>query len=891
LIIPRATYRLQFHRDFTFRDALGLVEYFAALGISHLYASPFLQARPGSTHGYDITHHDRLNPEVGTEEDLEGLVAALKARGMGLILDFVPNHMGIGSDNPWWVDVLEWGESSPVAPFFDIDWDAGHGKVLLPILGDQYGAIIAKGEIELRFDAATGSISAWYYEHRFPISPNDYAELLQGASVPDEEAEELARIVDDFARLAYESRRRWRAGIYAEIGQLKQDLASLSANAVARAAIEAAVASVNGKPGVRASWRALHALLERQAYRPAYWRVAADEINYRRFFNINDLAGLRVELPELFERMHALVFRYLDEGKLDGIRIDHIDGLFDPREYAERLQARFPQGLYVLVEKILAADEELPDWPVAGTTGYEFTNEVLGLLVDPDGQVPLERRYARLTGRSESCGEVLYASKRRIMQVNLASEMAVLAREFHRLSTSDWRSRDFTLNGMRQALEEVIAFFPVYRTYVSRRGATAEDRRRIEHAVGEAKRRSLAVDTSIFDFLGRLLTGDLARERYNRAEVLRLAMRLQQVTGPVTAKGVEDTAFYRYVPLLALNEVGGDPARFGVSPDEFHRFAKGRAERWPHALLATATHDTKRGEDARARLALLSELPREWGRNVARWHRLNGALLGEMAPNHEWLFYQTLYGSWPIGLAAKNAADLRERVAAYMTKAIREGKEFSGWANPNEAYEAAVTAFVEGALDYARSKAFLDEMAGFVAGTAPLGVINSLAQTLVKMTAPGVPDIYQGCELWDFSMVDPDNRRPVDYDARKRLLEDDGRTRPGGEKLLLVRKALALRAAHPRLFSEGSYEPVRVEGRWARHVVAFERRHGGSRLLVAIPRLIAGFGRGRDKPGWDDTRLLATGRWSDALAKRDLEAPLAASELFASFPVALLVAP
>jgi (1->4)-alpha-D-glucan 1-alpha-D-glucosylmutase len=443
---------------------------------------------------------------------------------------------------------------------------------------------------------------------------------------------------------------------------------------------------------------------------------------------------------------------------------------------------------------------------------------------------------------------------------------------------------------MRQALEEVIAFFPVYRTYVSRRGATAEDRRRIEHAVREAKHRSLAVDTSIFDFLGRLLTGDLARERYNRAEVLRLAMRLQQVTGPVTAKGVEDTAFYRYVPLLALNEVGGDPARFGVSPDEFHRFAKGRAERWPHALLATATHDTKRGEDARARLALLSEMPRDWGRNVARWHRLNSALLGDVAPNHEWLFYQTLYGSWPIDLAAESAADLRERVAAYMTKAIREGKEFSGWANPNEAYEASVTAFVEGALDYARSKAFLDEMAGFVAATAPLGVTNSLAQTLVKMTAPGIPDIYQGCELWDFSMVDPDNRRPVDYEARKRLVEDAGPERQGGEKLLLIRRALALRAAHPSLFSEGSYEPVRVEGRWARHVVAFERRHGGSRLLVAVPRLIAGFRRGRDRADWGDTRLLATGRWRDALAKRDIEAPLSAAELFATFPVALLVA-
>ena len=861
---PRATYRLQFNKDFTFRDALALVDYFAALGVSHLYASPFLMARPGSTHGYDITDHNRINPEIGSEEELDALVAALKARGMGLVLDFVPNHMGIGSDNPWWLDVLEWGESSPVAPFFDIDWDAGNGKVLLPILGDQYGAVLMKGEIRARFDAAGGTISAWYWDHRFPISPSDYPELLQGANVPEAAADEYQRIVDELSRLALESRRRWRPGIHAETRQLQRDLATLAQEGATDALAES-VESINGEPGRRATWRPLHALLERQAYRLAYWRVAADEINYRRFFNINDLAGLRVELPELFDRMHRLVFRLLDTGKLDGLRIDHIDGLFDPREYCERLQARYPDGLYVVVEKILARDETLPDWPVAGTTGYEFANAVLGLFVDPEGEAPLLRRYAR-HARPERFDDVLYESKKRIMQVNLASEVGVLAREFHRLSSANWRSRDFTLNLLRQALEEVITYFPVYRTYVSRRGVSAEDRARIGAAVEEAKRRSPATDTSVFDFLSGLLTGDLGKGRdgWNRAEVLRLAMRLQQVTGPVMAKGFEDTALYRWFPLLALNEVGGDPRRFGVAPEQFHTFCRHRAETWPGALSATATHDTKRGEDARARLALISEMPREWSIKVAQWRRLNAGLRGPVVPNHEWLFYQALFGAWDDDPA------LADRMAVYMLKAVREGKEQSGWANPDLSYEAAVESFVRAALGF---RPFVDDVAAFVTAHAPLGTVNGLAQALLKLTAPGVPDIYQGTELRDLSLVDPDNRRPVDFARRKRLLDSGSEEE---EKLFLIRRALALRP-------EGDYVPLAAEGSKASHLVAFTR---GARVLAAVPRLVL-----RLRGEWADTRLaLPRGKWRDALSERTLEGTVDAAELFAPFPVALLEA-
>lgn len=866
MIVPRATYRLQFNKDFTFRDALALVDYFAALGVSHLYASPFLMARPGSTHGYDITDHNRLNPEIGTEEDLSALVAALRERGMGLILDFVPNHMGIGSDNPWWLEVLELGESAPVASFFDIDWDAGNGKVLLPILGDHYGTVLVNGEIRVRFDAAEGTISAWYWDHRFPIAPADYPELLRNAAVPDEAADEHQRIVDELGRLALESRRRWRPGIYDETRQLQRDLAAIAEVPTVAAALAEAVESVNGEAGRRTTWHGLHQLLERQAYRLAYWRVAADEINYRRFFNINDLAGLRVELPELFERMHRLVFRLIDEGKLDGLRIDHIDGLFDPREYCERLQARYPDGLYVVVEKILAHDETLPDWPVAGTTGYEFTNAVLGLFVDPAGEGPLLRRYAR-HARPEPFDAVLYDAKRRIMQVNLASEMAVLAREFHRLSSSDWRTRDFTLNGMRQALEEVIAHFPVYRTYVSRRGVSDEDRARIERAVGEAKRRSPFTDTSIFDFIARVLTGDLGKQRggWSRAEVLRLAMRLQQVTGPVMAKGFEDTALYRWFPLLALNEVGGDPRLFGMSPEAFHSFCRRRAELSPHALSATATHDTKRGEDARARLALISEMPHEWSIKVAHWHRLTAALRGPVDRNHEWLFYQALFGAWEDDPA------LADRIAVYMLKAVREGKEKSGWANPDLDYEAAVETFIRAAL---RFRPFADDMAAFVAEYERLGEVNGLAQTLLKLAAPGVPDIYQGTELPDFSLVDPDNRRPVDFARRRKLLDEGDEARH--EKLFLIRRALALRPS-------GDYVPLAAEGAKASHLFAFVR---GGRVLAAVPRLVVGL-----HGDWGDTRLsLPRGVWRDALADRRLEGTVSAADLFAPFPVALLEA-
>jgi (1->4)-alpha-D-glucan 1-alpha-D-glucosylmutase len=898
----RATYRLQFHKGFTFADATALVPYFAALGISHLYASPIMEARPGSTHGYDIVNHNRLNPEIGSEADFRALVAALHARGMGLVLDIVPNHMGIGADNAWWLDVLEWGRESPYAEYFDINWDAARtdleGRVLLPVLGEQYGAILEQGEIALRFDPAEGSFSAWYYEHRFPISPRSYPLILAEGGAA------LADIGRDFAALG-------RRGGRERAAALKRRLAERAAEEPAIAyAIATALEPFAGRPGRPGSFRRLHRLLEAQSYRIAYWRVAAEEINYRRFFNINDLAALRVELPQLFEGTHRLVGELIAQGAVDGLRIDHIDGLYDPRGYCERLHEQFGPR-YVAVEKILARYEALPDWPVAGTTGYDFANQVLALFVDPAGEAAMTRLYRRLALRPEAFDDILYAAKKRIMQVNLASEINVLAQQFHDLSISQWRTRDFTLNGMLAALEEVVAGFPVYRTYVSERGARTDDRRYIEWAFAQAKKRWHGADTSIFDFLHGVVTGELAqRGRHTHpAQVLQVAMHFQQVTGPVMAKAMEDTAFYRYFRLLALNEVGGDPRRFGMSVAAFHHVTQDRARTWPQAMVTTATHDTKRGEDARIRLALLSEMPREWGRQVIRWLRLNRSrrleIDGEAVPdrNVEYLFYQALLGAWPPGLMPDDTramARLCERLDAFMIKAVREGKERSSWSNPNIAYEAGLRRFVGAVLDASRSHPFLAEFHAFLSSLAGPAAIASIAQLVLKLTVPGVPDIYQGGELWDFSLVDPDNRLPVDWPLRRRLLAEiagaslaDLAAGPCDErrKLFVTQRLLALRRAHPLLFAEGDYRPLDAEGGRGAHLCGFARTRGEDGLVVAAPRLVWRLYRGAAAADWGAAELaLPPGAWRDIFTGRgrDGDAQIAVAELLADFPVAVL---
>ena len=895
----RATYRLQFHRSFTFSDATALVPYISKLGVSHIYASPIMEARPGSAHGYDIVNHDRLNPELGGEEDFAALVDALHLHDMGLILDFVPNHMAVGgADNAWWLDVLEWGWDSPFAEYFDINWRATRPdlkeRVLLPILGDQYGVVLENGEIEVRFDAELGSFSAWYFTHRLPISPHTYPSVLTQGGKP------LAQLAADFGALSYHEPRESTA-------QLKLRLAEGARDPAIACAIASALTRVNGRKGQPESFLGLHRLLEAQAYRIADWRV--EEINYRRFFNINELAGLRMELPEVFERTHRLVGKLIKRGDVQGLRIDHIDGLFDPRAYCERLQQAFGP-LYVLVEKILAHHESLPDWPVVGTTGYDFANQVLGLFVDPAGERAMTRFYRRVANRRESFDEVLYASKKRIIQVNLASEMNVLAREFHGLSMRGWRTRDFTLNGMLAALEEVVAAFPVYRTYVSAGGVSAEDQRYIEWALAQAKKRWRTADTSIFDFIHEVLTGHPAARNpdLRPAEVLRVAMHFQQVTGPVMAKGCEDTAFYRYVRLLALNEVGGDPRRFGLSLAAFHHQMRDRARAWPRAMLTTATHDTKRGEDARVRLALLSEVPREWGRRLMRWRRLNRSYRGqiddEIVPdrNVEYLFYQALLGAWPPGLAPDDRDGMRElaeRLESYMIKAVREGKEQSSWSNQNAANETGLQRFVGSALDASRPNLFLADFYNFVELLAPLGAISSLSQLVLKLTVPGVPDIYQGGELWDLSLVDPDNRRPVDWNSRRRMLSAIGegcaanvatQWQDGRTKLFVTSTLLASRRSHPELFAEGDYQPLEATSSGSDHLCAFIRSRGEERLAVAVPRLVYRLYRDGAADWGATTLVLPPGTWRDVFTGERFDGgiDLRISRLLADLPVAVL---
>lgn len=937
-IIPRATYRLQFTKDFGFGHAADLAPYIAGLGISHVYASPYLKARPGSLHGYDIVDHTALNPELGTPDDFARMVSAFRRHGLGQILDFVPNHMGVGgSDNPWWLDVLEWGQDSEFAGWFDIDWDPDRrylqGKVLVPFLGDQYGAVLESGALRLKFSPEEGSFAVWAYDsHELPVCPLHYAQIL-GDRHPD-----LERLGDAFANV-YSARPHLRR----RADSLKAELAAcFRNNPDVAAAVNASVERYNGTPELFETWSRLDALIAEQNWRAAHFRVAADDINYRRFFNINDLAGIRMELPDLFNHAHALVFELLDDGVLDGIRLDHIDGLLDPRAYCVTLREKAGRPFYLLVEKILAPHEALrPEWGVDGTTGYEFTNLATGLLIDPAGEEPLTRFYESFTGNTTPFADIVRTSKLQIMENEMASELNVLARDAARVARTNPRTADFTNNVLHRALRQIIACFPVYRTYIDGGVPADADRRDIDWAVAHARRVDAALDPSVFDFLHQLMTCDLVarpRSGFGRVAVLRVAMRVQQYSGPVMAKGLEDTAFYRYNRMLALNEVGGHPDQFNVSLAAFHRANADRARRTPHTMLATSTHDTKRGEDTRARLAVLSELAEDWATQVSTWSRLlraghSGSSL-DAPPDRddEYVFYQLLLGAWPAALStgqlpeAAAAAEFCTRIEGAMTKSMREAKRLTTWAAPDMTYEDAVIAFIRHALDVTRTNPFLDSFLTFQARIAPLGIRNSLVQAALKLTVPGVPDFYQGTELWDFSMVDPDNRRPVDYPARQALLakaagksgvrkvgkssdwdgDKTGALTPeriqdalrdwhdGRIKLLLTHALLRLRAAKPELFLHGSYADLAASGPAASRLCAFTRQHGDDLLVVAASLFPA---RDSGPNVWTDSAVeLLPGtdakRWRNVLDGSEIQVQgtaLGAATLFAHLPVAVLI--
>ncbi len=925
--VPTATYRLQFTPAFGFRDATAIVPYLHDLGVGHMYASPYLKARPGSTHGYDVVDPNALNPEIGTPAEHAAMVAAAQAHGMGQILDFVPNHMGVGSDNPWWVDVLEWGERSAYAGFFDIDWQPLkpelQGKVLVPTLGDHYGRVLEAGEIKLLFDPAAGSFSIEYLTHRYPLALKTYADVLKRAAKHG--APQLGAHAATFASFSQLAARSAEASemraAFARAVDGKAQLAQAARDPNVAAAIARAIEDYTVARGDPRSADPLDGLLQDQYYRLAYWRVAVDEVNYRRFFDINDLAGLRVEDAEVLGQTHRLVFALIAAGTLQGLRIDHIDGLYNPGGYCNLLKERadaLGQPLYVVVEKILAPFERLrAGWLIAGTTGYEFANLVNGLFVDAGAEAGFDRIYARAIGREPDYDAIAYEAKRRIMSVNLASELTVLATSLSRIAASDRRSSDFTFNGLRDALIDVVAAFPVYRTYVVSEEIEAEDREFIEAAVAVAQLRSPLQDESLFDFIADVLTVRAAgRENgYDRNEVLRFAMRFQQYTSPVMAKSIEDTVFYRYVRLISLNEVGGDPTRFGTSPGEFHAANAERAATRPHTMLATSTHDHKRGEDVRTRIDVLTQTPGGWGRALRRWSRVNrtkrDVLRGYPVPdpNDEYLLYQTLVGTWPAAwsdpaqVAGDDYAAYVERIVAYMEKAQREAKSRTSWSNPDVAYEEATAAFIRAILERADEARFPGELGAFVADIAPSAMVSSLAQLVCKCTAPGVPDVYQGCELWDHSLVDPDNRRPVDYALRAAMLaqarEDPAGARAswmdGRVKLFVTWKLLRLRAERRAVFLDGPYTPLDVAGARSEHVIAFARTD----VIVVAPRLVYPLVRlGESGPRiefGDETIGLPAGapmRYRDIFTDAIIDANdgrLSVGAALGAFPVSVLV--
>jgi len=814
---PIATYRVQLHKDFGFDDAAAIADYLAELGISHLYCSPYLQARSGSMHGYDVVDHRSFNEELGGPSAHERMHRSLEANGLRQILDIVPNHMAVNDKrNRWWWDVLENGRDSRYASYFDIDWEsqqepALRNKVLLPILGDHYGRILEAGELQLQRD--DDLVRLHYRDNVFPLSPASVAFLPMDPG-----------------------------------------------------ALDAELAEINKNPG------RLHEILEQQHYRLSYWRAAAYELDYRRFFDVNDLAALRVEDPQVFDDVHWLVMQLVETGRVQGLRVDHIDGLRDPLGYLDEL--RGSTGIpYLIVEKILEPGEELPkDWPVEGTTGYDFLNRVAALFVDPRNEAAFDELYAEFTGESADLEAMILERKRLVLDQLLASDVERLVVLFAKVSEQHLHFRDFTRFELRQALRSTMASFRVYRTYVDPDTAEAsdDDLARIAEATEAAKARRDDLDPELFDFLRTILSGSFARDPERE-----LVARFQQATGPVMAKAVEDTVFYNFNRLIALNEVGGNPGRFGIEPDQFH--AETRPTR---SMLTTSTHDTKRSEDVRARIALLSEMLDEWRAAIHRWSAINERYRHDDMPdrNMEYLLYQTLVGAWPLSA---------ERAVRYMEKASKEAKAETSWIDPNSTYDDALRVFVESAVS---DETFANELEQFVQPLVGAGRINSLAQLLIKLTAPGIPDIYQGNEIWDLSLVDPDNRRPVDHDARRRLL---ARLRgadaaaalalmdEGGPKIWLLHAALRVRRERAQAF-DGDYLPLTAEGDRARHVIAFAR---GDEVIAVAPRLVLGL-----RDGWGRTALdLPGGRWRDVLHDADLSGRVDVSELLGTFPVALLV--
>jgi (1->4)-alpha-D-glucan 1-alpha-D-glucosylmutase len=984
---PAATYRLQLHHGFRFADATAIVPYLNRLGVSHCYASPYLKAVKGSEHGYDLVDHGQLNPEVGSEEDFQQFVATLRQHSMGHILDFVPNHMGVASnDNLWWQDVLENGPSSQYASYFDIDWTPLKSdlvnKVLLPVLGDQFGRVLENQQLKLEF--ADGAFTVAYYERQFPLAPRTYAtvlshrleELTTALGVDNPDVLEYQSILTALGHLpprdTTDPAKRAERDREKEI--IKRRLRTLCEQAPqVLEFVQQNVQKFNGTPGDPRSFDLLEQLLDEQAYRLSHWRVASDEINYRRFFDVNGLAAVCMEQPEVFAKAHAFIGKLIADGQLDGLRIDHADGLYDPAGYLRTLQVERwlqlcraeyqrvtanaadettlpwesfvprlradatskyqsrnatdePKSLYVVVEKILEPKEKLPlDWPVAGTSGYDFLADVNSLFVDTQHEKAFTSIYEKFIGEQVSLEEMVYRCKRLIMRVSMASESHALGHQLDRISECQRWSHDFTLNGLTLALREIVACFPVYRTYIIGEQVQERDRVYIEQAVARAKRRNPAVSPEVYDFIRDVLLMKNLERANEKEKQLRLQFvgRFQQFTGPMMAKAVEDTTFYRYARLISLNEVGGDPRRFGLTPAAFHQQNLERQNRYPHSLISLSTHDTKRSEDVRARINALSEIPSRWKECALRWARWNKRkkikVDSELAPsrNDEYLLYQTLVGTWPA--VPPTGAALEEyiqRLCQYMTKAQREAKVETSWISPNEPYEKATHEFIRAILATEPASAFRVDFEPFADLVMRWGWWNSLSQTMLKLTCPGVPDTYPGTEVWSLRLVDPDNRRPVNFaqldqqlTALERRAKDPSRVAllknlveratDGNAKMFLHQQALKCRRENPDLFTLGKYVPLQVTGSQAEHIFAFARIHNNMQAIVIVPRLIASLVPGGQAPVsdsvWMDAAVLLPEElrgngWRDVLADeaRGLSGDrLHVGQALAHFPVSL----
>ena len=932
--IPVATYRLQFNRHFRFQDARALVSHLARLGISDLYASPVLKARQGSAHGYDVTDPSCFNPELGTEADFDSLVRNLKDHGMGLLLDIVPNHMAASLDNPWWLDLLENGLCSPYASFFDIDWASAGNRVVLPILGSPYEEALKAQELRVKLE--DGGLSVCYHALSLPLDIKSYSLVLShclgfrkenGWEQPG--LQQLRHLIDAMERLAAvtsidpnTARKHYR-----ERRAVKQEfLGMVNDSPEAKAFLLDKIAALNAKE--------MHSLLEQQAYRLVFWRAGREEVNYRRFFNINDLVGIRVEDPEVFEKTHALILQLVRQGKITGLRIDHLDGLKDPLQYLTRLQhATMPEtevaskspSFYVVIEKILNGDEALPtEWPVFGTTGYDFANMVNAFFVDGQGAVALANNYSRLTGLALSFSDIAYQKKKLVMQELFPGEIATLGKQLVRLTRQGSTGSKFSPGDVIKALVEITACLPIYRTYIRTLEVSPGDRFYLEGAAEEALRRNPDMETTTLDSLKRILTLDFPQDlTSDQKEVwLQFVLRWQQLTGAIMAKGVEDTALYNYHRLVSLNEVGGNPDSTGLSIAEFHRRNLTRLERYRHTLNATSTHDTKRSEDVRARINVLSEIAEDWHSHLTQWtywndskkRRVNGVAVPE--PNTEILLYQTLIGAWPLHEA--EVPQFKERLKAYIVKAAREAKVFTSWLSPDPQYESALIMFLESILESSKTNTFLEDFLLFEKQIAYYGALNSLAQVLLKITSPGVPDFYQGTELWDFSLVDPDNRHPVDFRKREELLnfliqqKDQGQQsllqqilyswQDGQVKLYVTYKALNARKSCPDVFQDGGYTPLEVVGQRWENVCAFGRHKGGKWVMVVVPRLLTKLVKVGEIPAgrgvWrDDMLLLPDGApecWCNIFTEERLNASargrkLLLSDVLSTFPLALLM--